>query len=96
VPGGVALVVVGERRGLSSRDSVGANITGAPAPGHEEAGRNCVSNIRPEGLPVPAAAARLAWLVREALRRRMTGLALKDESEATTLGDGRGPALDRR
>jgi len=82
----LALMLLGERPGLSSPDSLGAYLTWAPAPGHAEADRNCVSNIRPEGQPVPAAAARIAWLVREALRRRVTGLALKDESEATALG----------
>jgi ethanolamine ammonia-lyase small subunit len=82
----LALILLGERPGLSSPDSLGAYLTWAPAPGHPEAARNCVSNIRPEGLAVPAAAARLAWLVRAALRRRVTGIELKDESEAPALG----------
>jgi ethanolamine ammonia-lyase small subunit len=82
----LALILLGERPGLSSPDSLGGYLTWAPAPGHAEAERNCVSNIRPEGQPVPEAAARLAWLVREALRRRVTGLALKDESELAALG----------
>jgi ethanolamine ammonia-lyase small subunit len=84
----LALILLGERPGLSSPDSLGAYLTWAPRPGHAEAARNCVSNIRPEGQPVPQAAARLAWLVREALRRRVTGLGLKDESEAAALGAG--------
>ena len=81
----LALILLGERPGLSSPDSLGAYLTWAPAPGHAEAERNCVSNIRPEGQPVPEAAARLAWLVRAALRLRVTGIGLKDESEMASL-----------
>ena len=77
----LVLVLLGERPGLSSPDSLGAYLTWAPKTGRADSERNCVSNIRPEGLPLAGAAARIAWLVREAQRRRVTGIALKDDSD---------------
>jgi len=82
------LVLLGERPGLSSPDSLGAYLTWAPKIGCADSQRNCVSNIRPEGLPLSDAAARIAWLVRESRRRRVTGIALKDDSDVPAVGGG--------
>ncbi|GEJ59086.1 ethanolamine ammonia-lyase subunit EutC [Anaeromyxobacter diazotrophicus] len=76
-------VLIGERPGLSSPDSLGVYLTSDPRPGRSDAERNCVSNIRPEGLPYGEAARRIDWLAREALARGGTGVALKDESDAS-------------
>jgi ethanolamine ammonia-lyase small subunit len=74
-------VLLGERPGLSSPDSLGAYLTLAPGPGRRDAERNCISNIRPEGLAPAQAARRLAWLCQAALARGATGIALKDDSD---------------
>jgi len=81
------LVLIGERPGLSSSDSLGAYLTWAPIVGRRDNERNCVSNIRdPGGLPPAQAAAKIAWLLCEARRLGLTGTALKDRHGADRLG----------
>lgn len=79
---GAALVamLIGERPGLSSPDSLGIYLTWAPRIGRSDAERNCISNIRPEGLDYESAAHRFWWLCREASQLRLSGVRLKDAS----------------
>ena len=82
----MAVVLIGERPGLSSPDSLGAYITWQPRRGRTDAERNCISNIRAEGLSYAQAAAQLSACVSAARQRRLTGVALKIGAAELTAG----------
>jgi ethanolamine ammonia-lyase small subunit len=75
-----AVVIIGERPGLTVPDSIGVYLTYAPKRGTRDAERNCISNIHCNGgLSYAAAADKIVWLVGEMLRRRVSGVNLKDD-----------------
>jgi len=88
----VVAVLIGERPGLSAPDSLGCYITWQPRPGLPDSRRNCVSNIRRAGLSYEAAARKIAWLISEARRRRVSGVMLKEDARPVV---GQGPEAAR-
>jgi ethanolamine ammonia-lyase small subunit len=79
------VILLGERPGLSSPDSLGIYVTYKPRVGRTDAERNCISNVHPEGLSYEVAAHKLYFLLAGARRLGMTGVYLKDESDSSQL-----------
>ena len=77
----IVIVLIGERPGLSSPDSLGLYMTWAPKTGLTDAYRNCISNIRPAGLPYQEAAKRTTYLIQQANKLKLTGVNLKDRTQ---------------
>ncbi|HWZ21293.1 MAG TPA: ethanolamine ammonia-lyase subunit EutC [Cytophagaceae bacterium] len=77
----IVVMLLGERPGLSSSDSMGAYITYHPEQGLTDERRNCVSNIRPEGLSYPFAAEKLFYLLTEMKTKKISGVHLKDKQD---------------
>jgi ethanolamine ammonia-lyase small subunit len=82
----MVVVLIGERPGLSAPDSMGAYLTWQPGPHTTDANRNCISNIRPEGIDPADAAHKVLHLMRAMRTREMSGVALKDETEQLLIG----------
>jgi ethanolamine ammonia-lyase small subunit len=74
----LSVMLIGERPGLSAPDSLGVYITWNPRSGRTDAERNCISNIRHEGLSYDDAAQRIAFYMDGAKRLQATGIALKE------------------
>lgn len=81
----IVAVLIGERPGLSAPDSMGAYLTFAPGPPTTDADRNCISNIRPDGIAYGDAAFKLGYLLGEMRQRQLSGYTLKDDSDRLLL-----------
>ncbi|MBU2897480.1 ethanolamine ammonia-lyase subunit EutC [Vibrio hepatarius] len=77
----ITLILIGERPGLTSPDSMGLYITWNPIRGKQDSSRNCISNIRPEGLNYQEACQKAYYLLNESLQRQISGIDLKDRSD---------------
>jgi ethanolamine ammonia-lyase small subunit len=92
------VVLIGERPGLTAPDSMGAYLTWRPSTATTDAERNCISNIRPDGIGYADAAHKLAHLLRAMRTRQVSGVQLKDDSDRPQLGvtiEGADPGAGR-
>jgi ethanolamine ammonia-lyase small subunit len=80
------VILVGERPGLTAPDSMGVYLTWKPGAQTKDADRNCISNVRPEGIGYADAAFKLAYLLRAMRARRLSGVQLKDDSDRLLIG----------
>jgi ethanolamine ammonia-lyase small subunit len=83
-------VLIGERPGLTAPDSMGAYLTWHPRAETTDADRNCISNIRPEGIGYTDATFKLTHLLRSMRARRLSGVLLKDDSDRLLIGGSQG------
>jgi ethanolamine ammonia-lyase small subunit len=81
----LSVILLGERPGLSSPDSLGAYLTYNPRPGTTDESRNCISNIRKEGMPIEDGIRKLAYLIESSLAAKTSGIRLKDTMSTTYL-----------
>ena len=88
----LVVILIGERPGLSSPNSLGVYLTYAPFPGCTDEARNCISNVRPAGLSIEDGVRKLCYLVQEAFARGLTGVNLKDDMPANYLSFAGGDA----
>ena len=77
----IVVILIGERPGLTSPNSMGAYITFRPYIGMTDESRNCVSNIRPEGMNFQVATEKIFYLLTEMRIKKLSGVGLKDEFE---------------
>jgi ethanolamine ammonia-lyase small subunit len=84
----LVVVLIGERPGLTSPDSLGVYLTWHPRVGRTDAERNCISNVRTEGLSYGEAAARVHFLMREASRKKLSGVGLREDGKYLFVAEG--------
>lgn len=90
-------MLIGERPGLTVAESLGVYMTYDPRPGRRDSERNCISNIHAQGgLTIEQAAGKLAWLAREALRRGLTGVELKENAEPQAVAEDLSLSISQR
>lgn len=77
------VLIIGERPGLSAHDSLGIYYTYKPKLGLNDASRNCISNIRPQGMSIKDATEKIIWLVNQSFNKKLSGVKLKDTTETT-------------